>query len=469
MKSIESLYQQRFGDEPVTVETLPGAGSSRCYYRIHGHDSTVIATVGRDRRENRAFLALTDHFLRHGLPVPEVLAVSSDESGYIQEDLGSESLYDLYVKSGSESPHFGKALRDSVDMLVAFHAADYDDVDTDVLYPRSEMDRLAVRWDLNYFKYCFLKLTGVEIDEQSLEDVFGYLTSVVCDSAEKALILRDFQSRNIMLKNGSPVLIDYQGARIGNPFYDVASLLWQSRLGLSDRIRWGLAGRYVEKAREAGMVINDGWEGTLRLFVVFRMLQVLGAYGFRGLHQHKAAFLTPIRTTLKSLEEVLSEIGDKRLAYLMDAVRNLTGDERFKEDMGSARLKVKIYSFSYKKGIPEDFTGNGGGFVFDCRAIHNPGRYEQYRSLTGLDRPVQDFLEKDGEILEFLDSCKSIVDHSVGRYLKRGFSDLSISFGCTGGQHRSVYSAQKMAEHVAVAFDCDVLLVHREQGIEVML
>lgn len=469
MKSIKTLYAQRFGSEPVRIDRLPGAGSSRSYFRVHGSGSTVIATIGSDMKENRAFLALTDHFRSHGLPVPQVLAVSPDGDCYLQEDLGSKSLYDLFVSCGPDSERFRKALAETVEMLADFHAAGYDGIARSVLYPRAEMDSQAVKWDLNYFKYCFLKLAGIEIDEQALEDEFDYLIQNLCDSRAKVLILRDFQSRNIMMRGGSPVLIDYQGARLGNPFYDVASLLWQSRLGLSDEVRWALAGSYVDKAREAGVAIDDCWERTLRLFVIFRLLQVLGAYGFRGLHQHKAVFLTPIRATLISLKDSLASLGDNRLQYIASVVDQLIADDRFAAPDAPGRLKVKVYSFSYKKGIPEDFTGNGGGFVFDCRAVHNPGRYEQYRHLTGMDRPVQEFLENDGEILEFLDSCKALVDRSVRRYIKRGFSDLSVSFGCTGGQHRSVYSAQKMAEHIAASFDCDVVLIHRERGVEVKL
>lgn len=130
-------------------------------------------------------------------------------------------------------------------------------------------------------------------------------------------------------------------------------------------------------------------------------------------------------------------------------------------------LTVTIYSFSFKKGIPEDNSGNGGGYVFDCRSTHNPGKYDEYKQLTGLDQPVIDFLEKDGEILEFLSSVYTLVDHHVARFLERGFEHLQVSFGCTGGQHRSVYSAQHTAEHIKEKFPTvSIELIHRERGIQ---
>lgn len=133
--------------------------------------------------------------------------------------------------------------------------------------------------------------------------------------------------------------------------------------------------------------------------------------------------------------------------------------------MNTSTLEITIYSFSYRKDLPKDPSGNGGGYVFDCRAIHNPGRYDEYKPLTGLDKPVIDFLEKDGEITGFLGHIYPLADQHIMRYQERGFSYLMFSFGCTGGQHRSVYAAQHLADYIAEKYKVKVILHHREQNI----
>ncbi|MCM1349555.1 MAG: phosphotransferase [Firmicutes bacterium] len=465
MEKLIELFTSHYGCAPEKIEPLRGAGSNRKYFRMHLNNISVIGTEGCERQENEAFLELDRFFKKHHLPVPEVIAVSDDSTVYIQQDLGDDSLYKLIMRPGVTSDEAYGLLKDTLTVLAGFHAAGVKGLDLDKCYPRKAMDRMSVMWDLYYFKYCFLKLAGVNVYEVALEKEFDKICDVVATEKSNSLILRDFQSRNVMIHHGQPFVIDFQGARMGNPFYDVASFLWQARIALPDVLKWQLAREYVDAAGQLGLLYDSEWPRQLKLMALFRMLQVLGAYGFRGLHEHKAEFVTNIPTAIENALNLIEELSADEFPYLKSVLTQLSADSRFISAPSTDRLTVKVYSFSYKKGIPEDFTGNGGGFVFDCRAIHNPGRYDEYKQLTGLDAPVREFLENDGEVLTFLDSCYSLVDNAVSRYVKRGFTNLSVSFGCTGGRHRSVYSAQAMAQHIASLFDVDVVLIHREQNI----
>ena len=470
MQRLVTLYTATFGKKPHDIKPLAGAGSSRSYYRLLGNDSTsVIGTVGDDVRENEAYIAFSRHFSQRGLPVPELLAVSADSTAYLQQDLGDTSLYDVVRLKGVESKECRQLLEESLNLLARFHAQASAGAPLGSCYPRPRLDEQAVTWDLNYFKCCFLKPVSARLDEEKLECTFNVIRSLVlADEAEEVLLLRDFQSRNIMVHDGHPYVIDFQGARSGNRFYDVASFLWQARLGLTDGLKWELAKVYISALKGEGVEVPSDWAKQLRVMALFRILQVLGAYGFRGLYEKKAQFVTSIRQAALSALGLLEELADDRLAYLKELLSGVAKDERFILAKQGC-LTVTVTSFSFKKGIPEDYSGNGGGFVFDCRALHNPGRYDPYKKLTGLDRPVIEFLENDGGILHFLDHCYALVDVSVAKYIERGFTNLSVSFGCTGGQHRSVYSAQKMAEHIAAKFNCKVKLLHREQHISAEL
>jgi hypothetical protein len=203
----------------------------------------------------------------------------------------------------------------------------------------------------------------------------------------------------------------------------------------------------------------------LRHFVLFRTLQVLGAYGFRGYFEKKPHFMQSVPFAIENLRQLLKQ-DYPEYPYLCKVLRELTQLTQFSLEHQQRVLEVRIVSFAYKKGIPTDPSGNGGGFVFDCRAINNPGKYSKYNHFTGLDEPVVKFLEDDGEILRFLEHVYSLVDASVKRYLDRGFTNLMVSFGCTGGQHRSVYAAQHLAEHLHKKYGVKVDLIHREQNIE---
>lgn len=459
--TLVDLFASAIGAAPESVEPIAGAGSNRRYFRLSGADTTLIGVEGTDRRENEAFVYLSRHFRQAELPVPEVLAVSADGMSYLQQDLGSTSLFDL-IREGDGDVR--RLLSATMRRLPDIQFGGGRRLDYIHCYPQPEFDERTVMWDLNYFKYCFLKPSGITFDESALEDDFRRLSTDLTDGDVVAFMYRDFQSRNVMVHNDQPWFIDFQGGRKGPYLYDVASFLWQARAGFSDTLRSELVGEYMDSLSRYITVDESQLRQRLKLFVLFRTLQVLGAYGFRGYFERKRHFIDSIPPAIANLRPLIAMFVD-RYGSLCDALRQLTEVPAYSQP-DKPGLTVRVYSFSYKKGIPEDPSGNGGGFVFDCRAIHNPGRYDRYKQLSGLDRPVIEFLERDGEILAFLDHCYALVDASAQRYISRGFTDLSVSFGCTGGQHRSVYSAQHMAEHISEKFGVRVELEHREQNIK---
>jgi hypothetical protein len=332
-------------------------------------------------------------------------------------------------------------------------------------FPQPEFGSRSIMWDLNYFKYCFLKATGMEFQESRLEDDFQQMCRVLLQDGSSTFLYRDFQSRNVMIKDGEPYFIDFQGGRRGPVYYDVASFLWQAKANYPKELRDELLQTYVKALRAYMPVDEADFRNQLRHFVLFRTLQVLGAYGFRGYFEKKPHFIQSVPFAIHNLRELLYE-DYSEYPYLCDLLRKLTELKQFSDEQQKRMLEVKIVSFAYKKGIPNDASGNGGGFVFDCRAINNPGKYERNKPFTGLDEPIIKFLEEESEVAAFLSSVYMLVDASVKRYLDRGFTNLMVNFGCTGGQHRSVYCAQRLAEHLHKKFGVKVSLLHREQNIE---
>lgn len=476
MNEVRALYKQHFCQTPAEVKELPASGSNRRYFRMTGADgTTVIGAEGTSVAENDAFIAISRHFSAKGLPVPKVLAVSSDRTCYIQEDLGNISLYDAVAQgrtSGCYSDHEKELLRKAVSYLPSLQFEGAEGFDFSICYPQPSFDARMVSFDLNYFKYSFLKCTGVEFDENALEDDFMALGRelVNCCRMEggSVFMYRDFQARNVMMAGDRPFFIDFQGGRKGPAHYDVASFLWQARAGYSAQMREELLKVYLESLRKYLPDLNEAsFRSTLRLFVFFRTLQVLGAYGFRGLMEHKSHFLSSIPYAMDNLREVISaEDIRSSYPYLCSVLEKVAAMPRFSHTNASdGVLEVKIFSFSYKKGIPEDFSGNGGGYVFDCRSLVNPGRYPQYSHSTGMDPDVRKFMEDEGGVFSFLENVYSLADAHVDRYLSRGFTNLMFSFGCTGGQHRSVYCADSLYTHLSVKYGrrVRIIIIHREQ------
>ena len=465
-EELRQLYKNCTGHEPETVEALPGAGSNRHYFRLKGNP-TLIGVKGENADENRAFLYLAGHFHKKRLPVPQVYAHSENEMYYLQEDLGDTLLFDAIEKgrlSGTFCEYEKELLRKTIRLLPAFQVTGTEGLDFTHCYPQAAFNRRSILWDLNYFKYCFLKATGLNFQEDRLEDNFQAMADVLLQSESSTFMYRDFQSRNVMIKNGKPYFIDFQGGRKGPIYYDVASFLWQAKANYPDDLREELLNEYMDALRTYHPVDEVEFRARLHHFVLFRTLQVLGAYGFRGYFEKKPHFLQSIPYAIVNLRRLLRKTYPE-YPYLCNVLHKLTEMEQFTDKLRKPALIVRVYSFSYKKGIPEDTSGNGGGFVFDCRAVHNPGKYDCYKPFTGLDEPVIRFLEEDGEITIFLKHVYALVEASVKRYLERGFTNLTVCFGCTGGQHRSVYSAQHLAEYLHRKFGIQVELTHREQNI----
>ena len=469
MEQLKDLYTQYYGVQPTHVQPLTAAGSGRRYYRLQAGGTTLVGVVGESAEENRAFIALSHHLAEKGIPVPRVVAVSDDMLRYLQTDLGNTSLYDALTpcrKSGEWSDEAVELLADTMRTLARTQVEGDRNMDYSVCYPSPAFDERTVMYDLNYFKYCFLKAVGAPFHENKLQDDMELLTSHLLTAEPKGLLYRDFQSRNVMVCDGKPYLIDFQGARYGAVHYDVASFLWQARAQYPALLRSRLVDEYLSALHSYYPDIDrQSFNETLNLYVLFRTLQVLGAYGFRGYFERKELFLQSIPQAIENLRELLAEGVASAYPHLQATLQAVCDLPCFQPTKPRNHLRVTVYSFSYKKGLPTDDSGNGGGYIFDCRATHNPGRYDEYKQLTGLDAPVKEFLENDGEILTFLDHAYALVDGSVERYMKRGFTNLQVSFGCTGGQHRSVYSAQAMAEHLHSKYNVEVLLIHREQNI----
>lgn len=459
------LYTAAVGTPPAAVTKIIGSGSARAYYRLSG-PRQLIGTIGTSRDENEAFLYLDSHFRRYGLNVPEVVAVSDDHMVYLQSDLGDTSLFKLIQRDGPDNENVRGLMRETLGRLPEMQFRAAADLDFSRCFPVTEMTRESVMWDLNYFKYCFLKLSGVDFDEAGLEIDFNRLADMIMAIENTAFMYRDFQSRNVMICGGGPWFIDFQGGRRGPALYDVASFLYQARAGFTDTLRSELAGVYLESARRFRNFTTDAFRRELWLCALFRTLQVLGAYGLRGLYERKTHFVESIPAALANLSS-LSQGMETHFPALSAAIRALNDSPRLRARTPRERLVVEVNSFGFRaSGIPQDMSGNGGGFVFDCRAIINPGRFPQYMPLTGLDKPVIRFLEESGEVTPFLDNAKALVGRAVRRYLERGFTSLSVSFGCTGGRHRSVYCAEQMARWLTQEMDVDVELHHRERLID---
>lgn len=472
---LRRLFQNAFGKPPISVLPLEGDGSSRTMFRLIGDRyETAIGVVGPDHEENRAFLAYSRAFRAAGLPVPQIYAVDEAAGLYLEEDLGDTTLFEaLSAARRAEPSEFPVAMvpvyQRVVEALPRFQVEGGRVVDYSFAYPRAAFDRQSILWDLNYFKYHFLKLAHVPFNEGRLERDFRRLTRFLLQADTRHFLYRDFQSRNVMLRDGGePWFIDYQGGRRGALQYDIASLLYDAKAAIPEAVRDQLLEHYLD-ALEAYLPVDRArFREHYRGYVLVRIMQAMGAYGYRGFFERKPRFLQSVPPAIENIERML------QTGFLPIELPELhTVFERICQSKTLRRapvrvppgLTVNIGSFSYKNGYPEDTTGHGGGFVFDCRAIHNPGRYAEYTSLCGCDDDVVDFLESVPEVEEFWRHVRGLVDHQMRTYLKRGFTSLSVYFGCTGGQHRSVYFAERLARHLERRFpEANVRVTHREES-----
>jgi aminoglycoside/choline kinase family phosphotransferase len=470
----ENLFKNWCGESIQEIVTIPQSGSYREYYRLIGERNTAIAVYNEDIKENRAFLTFTKHFFSTGLPVAEVLAEDENQKIYLLSDLGDESLFDYLNKKRQQAGIFPgsgiEAYKAALDYLPIFQIKAAKDLDYSVCYPRAAFDKQSIMWDLSYFKYYFLKLAKIPFDEQLLEDEFHRFTDFLLKADSDYFLYRDFQSKNIMMVEGRPHFIDYQGGRKGALQYDAASILYDSKANIPADIKDMLLDHYLEVLGNYISFDRKSWLRFYRGFVLVRLMQAMGAYGFRGFYERRTQFLKSIPYALKQLDNILKQgFFPKGFPYLEKVLTSLNKSEQLvkyrREFDTMVPLNIEIISFSYHKGLPQNNHGNGGGFIFDCRGIHNPGRYDRFADKTGLDEEVGEFLKNGGEADEFLHNAIQLAEQTIDKYLNREFKDLQIAFGCTGGQHRSVYCANKMAEIIREKYEDKVVvnLIHREQ------
>ena len=471
------LFRQKFGKYPASILPLEGDGSARQMFRLVGENlETAIGVVGPDKEENRAFLSFTESFRSVGLPVPEIYAADEKAGVYLEEDLGETTLFDAVTSARREDPgaDFPEAMipvyRRVVEILPRFQVEGGKVIDYSLAYPRAAFDRQSILWDLNYFKYHFLKLAHVPFNEARLEKDFRRFATFLLAADTRHFLYRDFQSRNVMLRSGGePCFIDYQGGRRGALQYDIASLLYDPKAAIPERLREELLDHYLDAlAKYLPRVDRARFRQHFRGYVLVRIMQAMGAYGYRGFFERKPRFLQSVPQAIRNVERIL-ETGfvPLELPELRAVFERICASTSLRKSQPKALpgLTVQLGSFSYKHGYPDDGGGHGGGYVFDCRAIHNPGRYAEYTDLCGCDDPVVEFLEQMPEVEEFWGHVSGLVETQVGVYLTRGFTSLSVWFGCTGGQHRSVYFANRLAEHLRRHFPAvNVVVTHREEA-----
>lgn len=482
---LSDLFYQLTGSRPTSVTQLPGSGSSRVYYRLTAGSETLIGACNEDVPENEAFYYLSRHFLNHGLPVPSVLSVSDDRKKYLLSDLGDITLYSLLRQDGTgimeTEEYVLEKYTQAIKLLPGFQITAAKNLDFSVCYPVSSFDVTSIKWDLNYFKYYFLKLSRIPFNENLLENDFERLCRFITGAENHYFMYRDFQSRNIMIFRDSPWFIDFQGGRRGSLQYDVASVLYDAKANLGTRLRKRLLDAYLENITNLYHIDPEKFLVFYPAFSLIRILQALGAYGFRGYFERKEHFLKSIPYALENLRGLLNGLNNPNMPELLRTLTIMTdksgkfykklielsaeNDQSVTAQVQNNILTVRINSFSYRRAIPTDETGNGGGYVFDCRALPNPGRFEEYRNKTGKDAEVIDFLKDDPSVIEFIELARHLVENSIRNYLDRGFSGLMVSFGCTGGKHRSVYCAEKLAVIIRENFTVQVIVHHTEQDL----
>ena len=469
MDILKKLFEEHFHRPAEKIQPLQGelGGSGRSIIRLSAENKSAIGVLYGVQEENIAFLEFSKHFRRHGLPVPEIYAQDLDRGAYLEEDLGNTTLFDFLSKdrTGEEiAPAGVETYRKVVAILPRFQVDAGRDFDYTKCYPRASFDRQSIAWDLNYFKYYFLRLAAIPFNEQALENDFECLTEFLLTAPSDYFLYRDFQSRNIMLPGGNPFFVDYQGGRKGALQYDVASLLFDAKADLPPSLRQKLLDDYLDALARHIPLDRGAFLRHYYAYVYVRILQALGAYGFRGFYERKGHFLQSVPYALKNVRWLLHNVKlPIELPTLMDAFRSMLASEKLLGLASEAQnLIVRIFSFSFHREIPKDESGNGGGFVFDGRSLPNPGREERFKALTGKDAPVIDYLNQQESVHQFMAGVLSLVDPTVENYRRRGFKSLMVSFGCTGGQHRSVFLAEQLAKRLRGRNGVEVVVRHLE-------
>lgn len=469
--NIKQAFTQWKGFSPTSIELLPASGSHRKYYRLCFEQQSCLGVFNSDAAENKAYIDFSAQFAQKKLPIPQILHTDLDNNIYFVEDLGDTTLYNHLVINRIDAdfpPTLSPYYRKAIDALLKFQFIGGKDMDYTHAYPRKAFDEQSMHWDANYFKYYFLKLGNIPFDEESLEADFQTLIEYLSEADNTYFLFRDFQSRNIMLKNNELYFIDFQGGRKGALAYDLASLLFDAKADIPHPLKEELLEYYIRQVQAYTSIDADLFRTQYYAFVYIRIMQAMGAYGLRGLYEKKEHFLKSIPYAIQNLHylENHSKLNlqlpslKKIFSYLIESHWR-----EFSKPL-SSDLCLRINSFSFKRGYPMDIHGNGGGFVFDCRSLPNPGRMEAYKALTGRDTSVIDYLEQHDSVQNFIEQAVKMVNPSILNYTERGFSHLMINFGCTGGQHRSVYCAEKFAEKIHQKFQLKIELHHIEQELK---
>ena len=466
LQTVVELFENYRGTKPISVHRLPASASERTYFRLKSEAYSILGAWNPNIKENEAFFSFTTQFLDKGLPVPQIYSISDNRKAYLLEDLGDLTLF-RHLQEVKKTESWNEQLTNlyfqAIDYLIQFQMAGKD-FDFSKAYPRFCFDEQSILWDLQYFKYYFLKLAGVLFDEQALEDDFRKFSAFLTRASSHYFMYRDFQSRNIMIQGNNLYFIDYQGGREGPLQYDLASLLFDAKADIPASIRETLLQYYLQQLPHFTSVDKDEflyyWPG----FVFARIFQALGTYGLRGFFQQKNHFLLSIPFALNNLSSLLENYGfPYQMPELERVLSEITRNETLKSfGKQTQRLQVEIVSFSYRNGIPNDISGNGGGFVFDCRTLPNPGINPQYSKLTGNHSETIHFFEQFPEVNQFIYHCEALVKQSIRSYLDKGYTHLLVCMGCTGGQHRSVYCANALAQKISASPDYDVIITHRE-------
>lgn len=467
-------YTEFYKQAPQKIEAITKAGSNRSYYRFYGNSGSVLGVYSDNTEETETFLYYSKVFSELNLNTPHIYHVSADLKTYFIEDFGNDQLLSVVESEYKQHGYFTEKLTDlykkSIIALVKMQIAAGKSIDFERAYSISEFNKQSILFDLNYFKYYFLNRLNIPYDEKLLQDDFDSLAESLANTGVKNFMFRDFQARNIMVKDDNVFFIDYQGGRKGAMQYDMASFLWQAKARIPYDKKLELLNFYIDEVAGSIDIEKNDFESEFWVYLYIRILQTLGAYGNRGLIEKKRHFIEsipyaidnlkelhdskPILSKYKELDRIIGEVSKCKSAF---------------EPVKYSELTITVMSFGYKNGLPEDRTENGGGFIFDCRGNHNPGRFEQYKKLTGRDKEVIDFFKEHGDIDIFIENIKDVISPTIETYIRRGFTSLMICFGCTGGQHRSVYSADSIAKYIHEKYGVKIILIHREQGIEEIL
>ncbi len=462
-RNLYKLYNDKFGCEPENFVQLPQSGSSRIYFRLTGNDQSVIGVYALNIEENKTFFDFTDGFKSEDIDVPSIINIDSSQNFYLIDDLGNKSLFDIFTSG--DNIDYESYIYPILDNLVKIQCKGVRILNDSDNAKNRVFSRSMMSSDLNYFKYYFLKISGIEYNDIELDKSFSRLLDTLESTPSDYFMYRDFQSRNILWHNNKPWFIDYQGAMLGPLQYDLASLLFQAKARIPQHIKESALDYYINAISEYVDIDKDMFRKDFYKFVLLRILQTLGAYGFRGVIERKGHFLQSIPFALDNLKWLVkNNLVSTDDTYLRSLLIDVAETTIYKHTpITQGKLTVYVNSFSYRKNYPIDWSGNGGGYMFDCRSLHNPGRYIEYKHLTGMDRPVQEFLEKGEDVKQFINNAWNMISNSVNHYIDRGFNSLQVNFGCTGGQHRSVYCAEKIVERLKQNNQIIVILRHKEQ------